>query len=124
MYPHEGAWKAEGTVQESYKLNQKAYAVTGKLQTSGTSFVTVDKSNVVIETVKPAEAEDGIIVRLYECENSLTKATLIFGNVEIEEVVECNLMEEEEQTISQTENQVTVTVKPYEIKTYKVRLKK
>lgn len=124
LYPHEGAWKAEGTVQESYKLNQKAYAVTGKLQTSGTSFVTVDKSNVIIETVKPAEAEDGIIVRLYECENSLTKATLIFGNVEIEEVVECNLMEEEEQTISQTENQVTVTVKPYEIKTYKVRLKK
>ena len=84
------------------------------------SFVSVDKSNIIIETVKEAEEGDGVIVRLYECENSLTKTTLTFAK-EVEEVIECNLMEEEEEKQIANGQTVTVTVKPYEVKTYKVK---
>ena len=37
-----------------------------------------------------------MIVRLYDCENSLTKATLTFAEGMLESVEECNLMEEKE----------------------------
>ena len=39
-------------------------------------FLSADKRNVVLETVKKAEDGDGMIVRLYEVENARTKVTL------------------------------------------------
>jgi len=41
----------------------------------------------------------------------------------LESVEECNLMEEKEADIEACGNSFTVSVKPYEIKTYRVRLK-
>lgn len=123
LYPHKEVWCAAGTVQEAYKLNQPAYAAAGELKNSGKSFISTDKNNIIIETVKPAENGDGMIVRLYDCENSLTKATLTFAEGMLESVEECNLMEEKEADIETCGNSFTVSVKPYEIKTYRVRLK-
>lgn len=97
--------------------------LTGELKNSGKSFISTDKDNIIIETVKPAENGDGMIVRLYDCENSLTKATLTFAEGMLESVEECNLMEEKEADIEACGNSFTVSVKPYEIKTYRVRLK-
>lgn len=123
LYPHKEMWSAAGTVQEAYKLNQPAYATKGELKNTGKSFISTDKDNIIIETVKPAENGDGIIVRLYDCENSLTKAILTFAEGMLESVEECNLMEEKEADIEACGNSFTVSVKPYEIKTYRVRLK-
>lgn len=123
LYTHKEMWSAAGTVQEAYKLNQPAYATKGELKNTGKSFISTDKDNIIIETVKPAENGDGIIVRLYDCENSLTKATLNFAEGMLESVEECNLMEEKEADIEACGNSFTVSVKPYEIKTYRVRLK-
>lgn len=123
LYPHKEMWCAAGTVQEAYKLNQPAYATKGELKNTGKSFISTDKDNIIIETVKPAENGDGMIVRLYDCENSLTKATLTFAEGMLESVEECNLMEEKEADIEACGNSFTVSVKPYEIKTYRVRLK-
>lgn len=123
LYPHKEMWSAAGTVQEAYKLNQPAYATKGELKNTGKSFISTDKDNIIIETVKPAENGDGMIVRLYDCENSLTKATLTFAEGMLESVEECNLMEEKEVDIEACGNSFTVSVKPYEIKTYRVRLK-
>ncbi len=123
LYPHKEVWCAAGTVQEAYKLNQPVYAAAGELKNSGKSFISTDKDNIIIETVKPAENGDGMIVRLYDCENSLTKATLTFAEGMLESVEECNLMEEKEVDIEACGNSFTVSVKPYEIKNYRVRLK-
>ena len=123
LYSHKEMWSAAGTVQEAYKLNQPAYATKGELKNTGKSFISTDKDNIIIETVKPAENGDGMIVRLYDCENSLTKATLTFAEGMLESVEECNLMEEKEADIEACGNSFTVSVKPYEIKTYRVRLK-
>ena len=123
LYPHKEMWSAAGTVQEAYKPNQPAYETKGELKNTGESFISTDKDNIIIETVKPAENGDGMIVRLYDCENSLTKVTLTFAEGMLESVEECNLMEEKEADIEACGNSFTVSVKPYEIKTYRVRLK-
>lgn len=124
LYPHKESWCAAGTVEEAYKLNQSVYTVAGSLKNTGKSFISADKDNIIVETIKPAEDGDGIIVRLYECENSLTQTTLTFETSMIDSVEECNLMEEKEADIEAQGNSFAVSVKPYEIKTYRVRLEK
>ena len=54
----------------------------------------VDKDNIVLETIKCAEDDDGIIVRLYETENKRTKAVLTCA-LPIKSAEETNLTEEE-----------------------------
>lgn len=121
LYPHAENWRDGGTVQEAYKLNQPAYAVKGGTPGAKSSFVSVNKKNVIIETVKEAEDGSGIIIRMYESENALTKAQVRLG-FEASLVKECNLIEEEGDIVPLNEDGFMIEIKPYEVKTYKVCL--
>lgn len=123
IYPHQGGWRESGTVKQAYRLNNPLTAVW-KENEAGTladtySFVTSDKDNVIVEVVKKAEDSDDTIIRLYECYNRRTSATLTFGK-EVKAAVECNMMEEGAEPVAFAENKVSFEVKPYEIKTLKV----
>jgi len=85
------------------------------------SFIALDKENVVIEVVKKAESSNDIILRLYECFNRRVnvKATL-FKN--INEIYECDLLENNTKTLISENNTFNFEIKPYEIKTFKIRL--
>ena len=120
LYPHAEGWRRANTVQEAMKLNQPLLSEEGGQAGCQNSFVWVDKSNVIIETVKMAEDDDGIIVRLYESENAKTKAHIFFGE-KISSVESCNCLEEIKQTIETDGEGFEITVKPYEIQTYRVR---
>jgi alpha-mannosidase len=119
LYPHGGTWREAGTVSEAAKLNQPVYSVEGGVPGEQISFITVDKKNVVIETIKQAENGNGVIMRLYECENALTTAKLTFG-VPVTVIKECNLLEEDLIDIPIGNNSANITIKPYEIKTYRL----
>lgn len=121
IYPHNETWKDGGTVFEAAKLNQPAYAVAGGVLGEEVSFISSDKRNIMIETIKQAEDGNGFIVRMYEYENALTKAKLIFG-VPVATMKECNLLEEDLNDISIENNSAEVVIKPYEIKTYRITL--
>ena len=75
---------------------------------------------IIIETVKKAEADDGIIVRLYECTNSKTPCKLTLG-IPAREVVLCDLQENEQEALPLCDGVVSLTVKPYEIVTLKIK---
>lgn len=120
LYPHAEGWRQANTVQEAMKLNQPLLSEEGGHAGCQNNFVWVDKSNVIIETVKMAEDDDGIIVRLYESENAKTKAHIFFGE-KISSVESCNCLEEIKQTIETDGEGFEITVKPYEIQTYRVR---
>jgi alpha-mannosidase len=122
IYPHGGDLKDGNTVLEAAKLNQPAYACIGGTLGNISSFACVDKKNVMLETIKMAEDNSGIILRLYEYENALTK-TVISLERELISVKECNLIEEEIGEIPVYENSFNITMKPYEIKTFKVVFK-
>lgn len=126
LYPHKGGWKEAGTVQMAYELNCPMYAKVedahpGTLREEF-SMVSVDRDNVVVEVVKKAEDSEAIIVRLYECYNRRTTATLCFFK-EIAKAAECDLMENELTEMHMNGNQIAFEIKPYEIKTFKIRLK-
>ena len=114
LYPHGGTWQQAATVQEGYQLNFPLYAVRGGVGRH--SFASVDKPNVILETIKQAEDGNGIILRLYECENSRTKTALTVS-ADYKKAYSVNLLEQIEDELPITNSQITFTIKPYEIKT-------
>ncbi|GAB6168305.1 alpha-mannosidase [Clostridium carnis] len=126
LYPHAGNWKEAKTANKAYELNVPLYttveeAHAGELE-DNMSLVKVNKDNIIIEVIKKAEDTDHLIVRMYEFHNKRAKATLEFFK-EIEEICECNLMERDLEVIKANGNKIDFTIKPYEIKTFKFKLK-
>ena len=120
LYPHGETWKQAGTVQESYKLNQPAYVLPAGTPGKRYSYAAVDKSNVILETVKQAEDGQGTILRLYECENARTKFTLTVPPTTTQACI-TNLLEEPQQPLTVTNGQIPCTIHPYEILTIRIR---
>lgn len=121
LYPHAENWRAAGTVAESYKLNQPLLSRVdaGEGCKERDSFASVDAKNVILETVKRAEDGSGIILRMYESENSYTKAKVTV-NRDFEKAYICNLLEETEEEAAVQGNVINVTLKPYEVVTIKI----
>ncbi|MGL6201357.1 MAG: alpha-mannosidase [Lachnospiraceae bacterium] len=122
LYPHAGNLRDCDTIQEGYKLNFKPHTAISGAAPDEDSFVGTDDKNIMIETVKAAEDGNGVIIRLYECENARTDTRLFFGMGKvIKSIWECNLLEEAEDEITKfTVDSFEITVKPFEIKTYRV----
>ena len=121
LYPHAGNWRDGGTVQEAYKLNQPAYAVEGGDPGNEYSLISVDQKNVIIETIKEAEDGAGMVVRMYECDRSLTRAHVSLG-VKASSITECNLIEEEIAPMTLNGDGFDIEIKPFEIKTFKINI--
>lgn len=126
LFPHQGDWRKANTVQMGYRLNQPVTSILvdkqkGTLPTAF-SFVNIDSKNVIMEVVKQAEESDNIILRVYECYNKRTNSTINFFK-DIKTVYECDL--EERQNIAEIKpngKSFKFTIKPYEIKTFKLVL--
>ena len=122
LYPHAGGWEAAKTVQEAMSLNVPVKAVLKKAAVDKFSYMSVNKENVVLETIKAAEDGDGIMIRLYEVENKRSHVTLNV-NDKIVSAIETNMLEESEavQNLQVSEHEVSFEIKPYEVKTFRVR---
>lgn len=120
ILPHQGGWSEGKTVETAYFLNHDILTSPKKAEKSEFSLASINKSNVIVETIKKAEDGDGYIVRLYECENSLTKTTLKL-NLDFSKVYSCNLREAIECEMPHFGNSIDLTIKPYEILTIRVK---
>lgn len=125
LYPHQGDWFTGGTTREAYELNYPLLA--NKIEGSGDnlpeqiSLVKLEAKSTILETLKKAEDDDGLILRFYEYGNQRDKVMVDLPFL-IKEVVECNLMEEEIDKIDQSDNKFSFEIKPYEIKTFKLSI--
>lgn len=129
LYPHEGDWRAAETVQRAYELNVpvRIAKVTGSGDLpQSMSLASVDDPNLIIETIKKAEDDDSLILRLYETYGQRGTAALNFPRA-VQSAVEVNLLEVETeeaklQTVNISGQSVAFAYTPYEIKTFKVQL--
>lgn len=126
LYPHMGDWKNGNTVQMAYNLNVPLYTRveeghSGELPEQF-SMAKVNANNVIVEVIKKAEDSEDLIIRMYECYNKRTDVTLELFR-DIEKAVECNLMERDIDKAIFEGNKIYFEIKPYEIKSFKVRLK-
>lgn len=121
LYPHAGNWQQADTVKESMNLNIPAKVIAGSAAQDKFSFMRVDSDNVMLETIKLAENGDGVIVRLYEVKNTRTKVNLTTAG-KVVSVEETDLLENPTQGDAKLEgDKITLTIKPYEVKTLRIR---
>ena len=112
-------------VRQAYALNAPVTACHASVQNediipSRYSFATLRTDHVILETVKKAEEEDAWIVRVYEYKQRHNKAVHLDFHSAIRSAVECNLIEENETDVSFQDTCLTFSIKPYEIKTFKI----
>ena len=92
LYAWDGAFADCGVVEQGLDLNQPVSVLPGSLEAF--SLASVDKDNIIIDTVKPAEDGSGdMILRLYEAMNADTGFTLTLGTP-ITSAAQVDLMEE------------------------------
>lgn len=121
IFAHEGNWQKGQTMEEAFDLNVPLMVLEGEVAEEA-AFFEVDATNVLLDTVKKAEDDERVILRLYEYMNRQTDVT-IASHKTIERAVLCNMLEEEEQELIVEENQIHVSFKPFEVQTVKVYFK-
>lgn len=119
LYAHHGTWKEADTMEQALDLNVPALILPILLDCEDTAYFSVDEKNILLDTVKKAEEEEAVIVRLYEYHNRQTVGSLS-AKRHIERAFLCNLLEEEEEELPVNGNCVSINFKPYEIHTIKL----
>lgn len=127
LQPHNGALDKPETVLKAEELNRpliafKADKHAGRLGKSLT-FASSDNNCVVVKTLKKAQASDELVIRLYETggEKEQTAEIAFAGTIE-----SASEADGTEKTIGKAlfnGNKLQVSVKPYSVKTFKVKLK-
>ncbi len=126
LLPHAGDWRAAGVVRRAYELNAPLIAAPldgppSSAAAGGRSFLSVDGDHVVVETIKVADDGDGLIVRLYEAHNQRGRVALRFGRPIISAEA-TDLLERPAGALPVAGDTVEVAVRPFEVKTLRVRL--
>lgn len=119
---YEGDFREAGVINEAYALNQP-FTVAQVCANKGAladefSLVSCDRANVIVETVKKAEDDDGMIVRMYDAFNRRANATVTVAEG-FKKAYLCDLMENEIEQLELSDNKVTVPVSNFEIITLK-----
>lgn len=114
--PHVGDFCAENVIRPSYMLNVPAVQSEGKADIK--PLVSVDASNIFIETIKPCEdACNAFIARMYEAQGSRTNAVIkTYGAKKVEIT---NMLEETISELNETDA-VPFEFGPFKILTLKI----
>ncbi|MBV9851628.1 MAG: alpha-mannosidase, partial [Armatimonadetes bacterium] len=135
LYPHAGDWRTAETVRRAYEFNVPVQSAPARAESAPSggdalpaslSLISPDVPNLIVETVKKAEDDDSLIVRLYEAYGQRGSASLTFARP-VQSAVEVNLVERETDetranVITTSGQSVAFAYRPYEIKTLKVKL--
>ena len=123
LLPHVGGFSAKSVIYPAYELNIQPLQVKGKLERELKSLLCVDADNVIVESVKPAEDGDGVIIRLYEAEGTWSSVTVKLNEV-FQKAYETNMLEDVIEELPLAGSKLQLQFKPFEIKTIKVCLYK
>lgn len=116
IYPHKGDFRSGGVTQEAFSLNRPLQAMAVCAEHEKQYFIAeAEEDNVVIDSIKCAENSDAVLIRLYEAYGMQKKIHLHFGRTA--DIFETDLAEREEKLLAEQSDEVSFTIKPYEIKT-------
>jgi alpha-mannosidase len=122
LYPHAGDWKKGDTVRRARELNNPILVFEGKPKLSMVPLVRISHPAIHITAVKHSEDGEETIVRLFESGGEAARTTVEFGHTVLN-VMECDLMENELQKVKSSKGKFSMSFKPFEIKTLKLKLK-
>jgi len=122
LLPHAGRWDHQ-TIAAAYALNDPTIVFEPPQPSSQTNsiapLVSVNRENMVIETIKQAEDGNGIIVRMYESMRQRGNATLRTG-FKLGEAYKTNLLEQTAESLEISDNRLMLYTRPHEIVTLRL----
>lgn len=120
IYFWNGSFMESDVIRKAYELNCPVKVVSGTAPSA--SIFKVDNSNVIIETVKPAEdGSKDVILRMYESKRTAACCTL-YTSLPFSEAVEADMLENEVSKLAYDGERIELKFRPFEIKT--IRLKR
>jgi len=106
-------------VAEGYRFNVPIRWLNAAV--GAQSFAYIDDVNLVLDTIKPSEDQDGIIVRLYECHGARGEANLTW-RLPLKSAVRCGLLEDEQEPLDVTDGVIRLAYEPFKILTLKLKV--
>ncbi|AIQ50270.1 alpha-mannosidase [Paenibacillus sp. FSL R7-0331] len=117
LYPHEGDFIGGRVVQEAWELNNPLRTVPGQLVLD--SLFSITGGHVLVDAVKRTEDGSDVLLRLHEYAGARSEVRIESG-YSITAWQECSLMEEPEGEWQ--EQELAFQIKPYEIRTFRIRM--
>ena len=123
ILPHQGSLQSTRIVREAALLNNPLFALDGASRLpGGDRFSLFACEGAILETVKPAEDGNGVILRLYE-EKNTRSVVRITSDLPVLRAQLTDLMEQENgSTLEPVGNELRLTLAPFEIQTIRVWL--
>jgi alpha-mannosidase len=123
LLPHAGPLGAM-TIAEAYALNNPPFVYRGAAgagtgAVAAEAFISADRDNVVIETIKQAEDGRGVIVRLYESQRQRGPVRLRAA-FPLAAAWQTNLLEEPQAELAVEGHTVQFTLRPFQIMTLRL----
>lgn len=122
LYPHAGDFAEGKTVQEAYLLNVPLEVMQIEKSNGNMpeaySIASVNADNVALETIKKAEDDDSVIIRMFEFENRKSEVEVEI-NFNFKEIYFCDLMENNLEKAEVNGNKIKFRISNYEIVTIK-----
>lgn len=120
IMPHEGGWQDGDVVPEGYCFNNPIlFTAGGGTPEPPRSFATIDDNCVVIDTIKKAEREDAVVVRLYEAYGARGQANLKI-DLPFSKAYFCNILEDNLSEAVIADGRIEVPYTPFQIITIKL----
>lgn len=125
IMPHNGTWQdaqvyRAGLEHNSPLVVQKAVSHPGRLPKKW-NVLEISQPNVVVSALKPGE-NGGTVLRLYEAAGKAAKNVRIQLHSGLKSAHEANLIEDRGRELESTDNTLTVSLRPFEIKTIALEL--
>jgi alpha-mannosidase len=125
LLPHLGTFQECAVVQEAHNFNAPliiSSRLPFKEDVQELSLFKSSHSGIVVDTVKKAEDDDSVIVRLYEAFGGYQANVTLETQLPLKSVKRCNLLEEEEKDVSFNDNKISIGgVNPFQIVTLKLK---
>ncbi len=127
LVPHQGDWQQASVYRDGLEFNNalichKTGLHDGRLPKTW-NLLDLSHPNVVITAVKPGR-EGSTIVRLYEASGNATTGVTLKSRLPIKSVQEASLIEDAIKPLKAEGNSFRFDLGPFEIKTFKLQLKK
>jgi alpha-mannosidase len=117
VMPHAGGWREAGVVAEAARFN--APLRWGR-PPMGDAMAVCDDANIMLDTVKPAEDGDGVVLRMYECHGARGVARIRLG-FPARSALFCNVLEDQTGTASLRDGVIEIPYTPHQIVSMRVR---
>ena len=125
LMPHMGDWREANVVHEAGKLNEKPILsvykpslLTEEKSSARYTMCEVSSPNVIVTSVKRAEDESGLIVRMYESNGIRTNVEWNVEGLCPKSIYECDMMEQKEREVVFDGQRAKFEIRPFEIKTF------